>query len=143
MPNSRGRKRQKPRPSRPSAPVTWQAQVLAGTRALLDPGISRHEVELWASAVLGECGEGHLLVRRHSRDLWLAQMLRYVDRRRTPEAAAFVLALVSVCVEVPASTEVWARELLRVPWTEEPALRPMALSRSCDAWEDHRTWFLE
>lgn len=143
MPNSRGRKRQKPRTSRPSAPITWQAKVLADTRALLDPEMSRHEVELWASALLGECGHGNLLVRRHARDVWLAQMLQYAGRRRTPEAAAFVLALVSVCVQVPAEAETWARELLSVPWTDEPGLRPMALSRAYDGWKDHCTWFLE
>jgi hypothetical protein len=144
MPNSRGRKRQKPRRPQHSAPVTWQAEVLQSARPLLDSRTSRHQAELWASALLGEATEGRVLVRRHAQEVWVQQVLRYADRRRTPEAAALVLALAAVCVKVPQPMTTWAAGVLgHLSWTHRPPLTPMRLTRSSDPWDDCRVWLLE
>lgn len=69
-------------------------------------------------------------------------MLRYAGRRRTRDAAAFVLAMGMVRGALP--DEEWARGLIGdLPWTRAAPLRPCAVSRSHDPWDDRCMWFLE
>jgi len=143
MPKSRRR----PRPSRTvrrKAPVTWQAAVLHRATSLLEPTTTRHDVEVWASALLAEVAAREPLVfRRRTRDAWVTAMLRYADRRRTPAAAALVLALRTV-LDLPQDEDrSWPSEVLReLPWTDASP-HPQAVWLGSDAWEDQRLWFLE
>lgn len=143
MPKSR--RRQRPSATvRRKAPVTWQAAVLSRATCLLDPSTSRHDVEVWASALLAEVAtDKWLLLRRTTRDAWVAAMLRYADRRRTPTAAACVLALRTV-LDLPQEDRTWPAEVLaHLPWTQASAPYPAAVKLGSDAWEDQRFWFLE
>lgn len=124
--------------------MSWQAAVLSRASHLLEPSTSRHDVEVWASALLAEAVAGELLLlRRTTRDAWVAEMLRYADRRRTPTAAALVLALGTV-LDLPQDDLAWPGGLVaHLPWTQAPAPYPTAVKRGSDAWEDQRFWFLE
>lgn len=145
MPKSRRRKRPQPRPARRTAPLTWQGQLLQEVRPFLEPGTTRHQVEVWASSELARACPRLGLLGRVARDRWVADVIQYAGRRRTRESAALVAALSTVSEDsgLGIARGAWADALLAdVPWACAHAPRPAAVTRVEDVWSDVQTWFL-